>query len=180
MSKRGSIKLRPAVAADIPVLEDWDTRQHVIQATTDDPDAASAGNDWEHDLEIARTRGPAVWELLIAELDGRPIGIVQIIDPHTEPTHYWGDIEPNLRAIDIWIGEEGLLGQGYGTEMMRQAIDHCFADPAVQAIVIDPLKSNMRAIRFYRRLGFVDVGSRVFLDTDHCLVMRLDRTTWVA
>lgn len=57
-----------------------------------------------------------------------PIGFIQIIDPAREDSHYWGDCPTGLRAIDIWIGEEAYLGQGFGTDMMRLAIDRCFAD----------------------------------------------------
>ena len=84
---------------------------------------------------------------------------------------------PNLRAIDIWIGEAAYLGRGFGTRMMRWAIDFCFAEPAVEAILIDPLASNTRAIRFYQRLGFRPVGERRFGD-DLCLVHRLERADW--
>jgi RimJ/RimL family protein N-acetyltransferase len=55
-----------------------------------------------------------------------------------------------MRAIDIWIGEESDLGRGYGTEMMRLALDRCFADQAVKAVLLDPLTRNTRAHRFYR------------------------------
>jgi len=34
---------------------------------------------------------------------------------------------PNLRAVDIWIGEEGDLGRGHGTIIMRLALARCFA-----------------------------------------------------
>ena len=115
----------------------------------------------------------------IAELDGRPIGAMQIIDPHLERTHYWGEISPNLRALDIWIGEPDSLGKGYGETMMRLAFQRCFADSAVTAIVIDPLVSNVRAHKFYRRLGFKPVGERRF-GNDDCLVHELTRVDWRA
>jgi aminoglycoside 6'-N-acetyltransferase len=86
-------------------------------------------------------------------------------------------IEPNLRAVDIWIGAETDRNKGYGSEMMRQAHAHCFADPAVAAIVIDPLASNTRAIAFYQRLGYVTLERRMFGDDD-CLVLRLTRDAW--
>jgi aminoglycoside 6'-N-acetyltransferase len=108
------------------------------------------------------------------EVDGRPVGVMQIIDAAREETHYWGDAEPNLRAIDIWLGEASDLGRGYGTQMMKLAIDRCFADPKVTAILIDPLASNTRAHRFYERLGFKPVGRRMF-GTDDCVVYRLGR-----
>ena len=82
---------------------------------------------------------------LIAEVDRRPIGVVQICDPHLEPTHYWGEIEPGLRAIDIWIGADDDRGHGYGTSMMYQVHERCFTDPSVNAVLVDPLDSNVRA-----------------------------------
>jgi aminoglycoside 6'-N-acetyltransferase len=115
---------------------------------------------------------------LIAELDGRPIGAMQIIDPHLEATHYWGEIAPNLRAIDIWIGSPADRGKGYGSEMMQLALERCFEDERVTAIVIDPLASNERAIEFYRRVGFKAVGRRRFGDDD-CLVHELTRERWL-
>jgi aminoglycoside 6'-N-acetyltransferase len=171
-----TVTLRPATAADAPLLAAWDRQPHVIACVTDDPEAETAfeGAVWAE--EIADSSDVSFY--LIAEVDGRPIGAMQVIDPHREPTKYWGDIEPDLRAVDIWIGEPDALGRGYGTRMMTLALDACFADPEVKAVVIDPLNSNAAAHRFYRRLGFADVGRRLFNDEDDCLVMRLERATW--
>ncbi len=115
----------------------------------------------------------------MAEVDGRPIGFVQIIDPQRQDSHYWGDAPAGLRAIDSWIGEADALGRGYGTEMMQQALARCFAEPSISAVLIDPLASNTDAQRFYRRLGFAVVEQRRFVDDD-CLVMRLQREEWLA
>lgn len=157
--------LRLATLDDLPLLRDWDEKPHVIRASGDDD-----CYDWA--VELPRT---VPWrEFLIAVVDGRAIGCIQIIDPAEEETHYWGSCEPNLRAIDTWIGEQRDLGQGHGTRMMGLAIDRCFSDPAVQAILLDPLVSNTGAIRFYERLGFRRIGRQTF-GRDDCYVYRLDR-----
>jgi aminoglycoside 6'-N-acetyltransferase len=171
----GRVRLRRATRDDVPVLERWDTDPDVIAATTDDDVAKRAfgGLDWEEELR----HDSDVSYHLIAEVDGRPIGAMQVCDPHVEPTHYWGAIEPNLRAIDIWIGAATDRNKGYGREMMRLAHERCFADPAVTAIVIDPLASNTRAIAFYQRLGYVMVERRMFGDDD-CLVLTLTSDAW--
>ncbi len=160
--------LRAATQADIPRLKHWDENPHVAAAGGDD--------DWyDWDNEIPRH---ADWgELLIAEDNGRSIGALEIIDPAREPTRYWGDVEENLRAIDIWIGEKQDLNRGYGTQMMRLALGRCFAAPEVKAVIIDPLESNIRARRFYERLGFRFVERRTF-GTDKCAVYRLERTDY--
>lgn len=168
--RNSSISLRQATTADLALLEHWDQQPHVM---------AAIGSDdtwlWEEQLK----REPAWRELLIAELtehgcDARPIGFMQIIDPALDDSHYWGDVESNLRALDIWIGEADDLGQGYGWQMMQQAIRRCFANPLVTAILIDPQASNTRAHRFYRRLGFRFLQKRVF-GKNECCVFRLLR-----
>ncbi len=162
------MKLRLATLTDAPTIEAWDREPHVIAASGADP-----MYDWR--AELPR---PVPWrEFLIAEVDGRPIGMMQIIDPEQEESHYWGEIAPNLRAIDIWIGAAADLGQGYGTEMMRLAIARCFAAPEVTAILIDPLVTNTRAHRFYERLSFRRIDRRMF-EEDNCYVYRLDRGDW--
>jgi aminoglycoside 6'-N-acetyltransferase len=161
------IALREATLDDIPLLQWWDQQEHVIQA---DPEG-----DWDWAYELPRV---FPWrELLIAELEGRPIGFLQIIDPHEEETHYWGKIGPHKRAIDIWIGEKDDLGKGYGTEMMKLALQRCFEPKDVEEVLIDPLESNVDAIRFYERLGFEFVEKREF-DGDQCLVYRMRRRVW--
>jgi aminoglycoside 6'-N-acetyltransferase len=159
------MRLRPATLADAPLLRHWDEAPHVI---------ASAGDDGGWDWDTALTSPQPGYEMLIAEQDDRPVGFLQILDPNRDPNRYWGDTPPGLRAIDIWIGPAECLGRGVGTAMMRAAIARCFAVPEVNAILIDPLETNTRAIRFYRRLGFREVGPRRF-GADDCLVLRLDR-----
>ena len=98
--------------------------------------------------------------------------------PFEEETHYWGTIEKNVRAIDIWIGEEFDLNKGFGTEMMNLAIDRCFSNEKVHRIVIDPLKSNTKAHRFYQKLGFTFLEERVF-DGAVCYVYELKRKSHI-
>lgn len=161
--------LREAGPSDLALLQGWQQQPHVI--------AAGAGGDWQWETELARKPG---WrQQWIAELDGRAIGFIEIIDPAREDSHYWGEIEADLRALDIWIGEAGLLGQGHGSEMMRLALARCFADARVSAVLVDPLAANTRAHRFYARLGFEVLERRQF-DDDDCLVMRLHRADWQA
>jgi aminoglycoside 6'-N-acetyltransferase len=62
--------------------------------------------------------------------------------------------------------------------MMRLALERCFADGAVKAVLVDPLARNIRAQRFYERLGFVPVERRMF-GTDDCVVYRLERPAWL-
>ncbi len=166
------VVLRAATPDDAHLLHQWDLDPDVIGATTSAPDASVAfgGIDWHKELSA---QSPVSY-YLIAEVGGQAIGAMQICDPHEEPTHYWGKVPPNLRAVDIWIGQPEHRERGFGVQMMRLAHARCFEDPTVTAIVIDPLATNERAIRFYERLGYHRLHTRVFGD-DRCLVMRLTR-----
>src|SRR5262245_47183917 len=159
-----ALRLRAATPADLALLRRWDEQPHVV--------ASDPHDDWGWETELAKN--PDWREQLIAEAGGRPVGFVQIIDPAREDSRYWGQVPPNLRAVDLWIGEAADLGKGFGTEMMRLALERCFADANVAAVLIDPLAANTRAQRFYERLGFRFVERRRF-GKDDCFVYRLDR-----
>ena len=143
------ISLRKASIIDLELVKYWDTKQHVIDC---DP-----GEEWDWKEELNKEY---VWrEQLIAELNGKSIGFIQIIDPFLEETNYWKNVRPNKMAIDIWIGEENDLNKGYGTAMMNLAISRCFQNLEIDGILVDPLKSNIKAHRFYKKLGFEFVHS---------------------
>lgn len=73
------LRLRRARLDDMPVLERWDTDPDVIAATTDDEATARAlgGPDWR--VELGQHSDVSYY--LIAEVEGRPVGAVQICDP---------------------------------------------------------------------------------------------------
>jgi len=162
------ITLRKATIKDIEILKYWDQQVHVIESDPND--------DWNWEEELSRT--PEWREQLIAEYNGRPIGFIQIIDPAKEESHYWGKIGDRKRAIDIWIGEQKDLGKGYGTQMMQLALKKCFENVEVLEVLIDPLESNTRAIRFYKRIGFKFAEKRKF-EEDSCEVYSMKREDWI-
>lgn len=167
LAKEVVINLRFATAADLDLLRQWDEQPHVI--------ASNPNDKWDWEVELQHN-----WEgreQLIAEINGRPIGFIEITNPARDDSNYWGDVPAELRAIDIWIGEATDLGKGYGTKMMQLAIARCFADSSVKAILVDPLAGNTRAHRFYERLGFQFIEYRRFGD-DNCFVYRLNRVDW--
>ena len=165
------ICLRPATAADLPLLLHWDEQPHVRDVGGD-----REWNDWNWEEELGRD---VPWRaFLIAELEARRIGFVQIIDCRQEESRYWGtDCPEHSWAIDIWIGEADCLGKGYAAQMMQLAFDRCFAHPLCQHILIDPLADNFAAHRFYESLGFKLLGPRSF-GPDQSLVYQLTRADW--
>jgi aminoglycoside 6'-N-acetyltransferase len=159
------IILRPATTDDIPLLDQWDEEPIV---------AASDPND---DWDWPQTLAAEGLENLVAELDGRPIGFIQITDLMRDASRYWGEPQAGFKAIDIWIGEADVRGLGHGRTMMRLALERCFADPSIHAVLIDPVTTNTDAIAFYPRLGFTFLENRRFGDDD-CAVHQITRDTF--
>ena len=74
----GTVTLRPATLDDVPLLQHWDEQPHVMAAGGDDDSI-----DWHIELAL----DPAWSWTLIGEEDGRPFGVVQVIDPREEESH---------------------------------------------------------------------------------------------
>ncbi len=166
ISAMHKISFRDADIKDLPLLEKWDKEEHLQLA---DP----SKENWKYELD--RT---APWrEQWLALLGKKAIGFIQIIDPHLEESNYWQNADKGKRAIDIWIGEKDFLNKGYGTLMMKEALKHCFEQSGVNEVLVDPLESNIDAIRFYKRLGFKSQGMRT-LGNDQCEVFALSKSDW--
>ena len=58
----------------------------------------------------------------------------------------------------ITIGESDAWGRGFGTEATRLMVDHAFGALGLHRIALFVFEFNERAIRAYRRVGFVVEG----------------------
>lgn len=196
------VTFRNATAHDVPLLEQWDQADH-IRAIMGDYEF----NEWNWKEEIPRSPPwRQQWVAQIAPTQHsadkrhqlRPIGFVQIINAREEETHYWGvNMEPNVAAVDIWIGEVDCLGQGFGTEMMHQVFRFCFDTWQSKAVVVDPMHDNTAAHRFYVKCGMRPAGYRMFgpdkvcgcifcsgnncilANESKCLIHRIDYHEWM-
>jgi aminoglycoside 6'-N-acetyltransferase len=171
-STNSPVRLRNATIDDLATIQQWDQQPHLQDENVM---GDNAYNDWNWSVEL--TKQPSWRYQLIVELENAgPIGMLQIIDPAEEESHYWGDDCPrNLRAMDIWIGEPEYIGQGHGTQIMKLALaEYCFSNPNVTAILVDPMANNLRAHKFYQKLGFEPQEIRYF-GPDRTLVHRLTR-----
>jgi ACR3 family arsenite transporter len=61
-------------------------------------------------------------------------------------------------AVHITIGEKDAWGHGYGTEATQLMLDHGFGTLGLHRIALYVFEFNERAIRAYRRCGFVVEG----------------------
>ncbi len=159
------LTFRRASTDDVMLLDVMSNAPHVFPSLgTDQP------WDWPREVE-------ASWqEVWIIDLSAttKPIGVVVVLDTAADPSGYWGEVSPGTYAMDIWISDASQLRKGYGTVIMKHAIDRCFHVHNAHTILTDPLAKNEGAIAFYQHLGFEVIGPRTF-GADECIVLRLRR-----
>ena len=68
------------------------------------------------------------------------------------------DGENGSALYHITIGESDVWGRGYGTEATQLMLDHAFGTLGLHRIALYVFEFNERAIRAYRRCGFVVEG----------------------
>jgi aminoglycoside 6'-N-acetyltransferase-1b/aminoglycoside 6'-N-acetyltransferase-2 len=107
-------------------------------------------------------------------LDERPIGFLQSYNAGRASGDWWLDEDTSTRGIDLFIGDESLIGRGIGPAIVRAWVEKVFVDETVTSIIVDPHPDNARSIRCFEKAGFVDEG---VLETPDglALLMRLRR-----
>jgi aminoglycoside 6'-N-acetyltransferase len=147
--------------ADYPLMRDWLAQPHV-RAWWGDPDEEIALIDEDIDT------GPTDMRLVV--LDGHPFAYVQDYPAHHWPLPQYAGFPPGARGVDTFLGDPAYLGRGHAARYLRQRCGALLAEGAT-AVVIDPSPDNERAVRAYRRAGFVACGIAPCEDGDPVLVM---------
>jgi aminoglycoside 6'-N-acetyltransferase len=149
------IGFRLCTPEDLPLLERWLAAPHVARWW--EPE----GSVEEEYLPLLEGRDST--RLFAIELDGVPIGIVQLalVWDDEEWAAYQGVLDlRNTAGIDFLIGEEALTGRGIGTQAIRDFAAFVFArHPDVHAILADPEQENVPSWRAQEKAGYTRIWS---------------------
>ncbi len=160
------IAFRALLGPDLPLIRHWLGQPHVTR--------------WwgPADGELAKIRAhldkPDGVECFLFSLGARPAGYLQCYRPADWPEGPFGPQPPDVRGLDLFIGEAELLGRGLGTRVIRQFLDGLFA-AGVPRVLIDPDPANARAIRSYEKAGFRAFGRVEVHALGPALLMACDR-----
>lgn len=98
-------------------------------------------------------------EMFIVELGDDPVGFLQWYDIDTDPD--WkaalvpAGVPSGAAGIDYLIGEEGLIGRGLGSAMIKQFVtERLAAHPATGSVAADVSVDNRRSWRALEKAGF--------------------------
>jgi RimJ/RimL family protein N-acetyltransferase len=163
-----SISFRPLVASDLATLHEWLHRPHVLEWWGDPGTLEQVEQDY-----LPLTKKESTTRGYIALLENEPIGFIQSYVVMGSGDGWWEqETDPGARGIDQFLANAEQLGQGLGRAMIHAFVDRLFQDPAVTKVQTDPAPENERAIRCYRRVGFVEVGEVITPDGSALLMVR--------
>jgi aminoglycoside 6'-N-acetyltransferase len=159
------IEFRPLTEDDLPQIGEWLRREHVARWWRDPIAEELAGFR-------AAIEGRDPTDHYVILYDGRPIGLIQtyLVTDYPE----WEaivEVGPGVAGVDLMIGEEELIGQGLGPQILSAFVRDVVTVPAAVATVEEP---NCRSWRAFEKAGFRHVRDVEEDGLPHRL-MRFDR-----
>jgi len=137
---------------DFPLLTAWLHKPHVLrwwrdpQETLVEVEAKYGG----------RVEGDEPTDVYFAEVEGKPIGLIQSYWTDDYPEHAATIPYPKAVGVDLFIGEEDYIDRGYGTAMLTQFVSKVIRAryPDAQYVVADPELTNPASLGAFRKAGF--------------------------
>jgi RimJ/RimL family protein N-acetyltransferase len=146
-------------------------RGELVRLTAEDPDVrAKVEVNWHRDSEYHRLldADPATlfsekklkeWLEKRLEDDLKPDGHFFSVRTLVEDKligffGLWMDLVNNEAWVGIGIGEREFWGKGYGTDMMKLAVQYAFIELNVHRVSLGLMDYNPRALRSYEKAGF--------------------------
>lgn len=154
-----AMQIRRASAADaatLAALAERTFRDTFTEVNTPENMAAHAAASYGIDKQRAEIESDRIRTLLV-ELDGVVAGYAQLRNGHHP------DCVSAENAIELWrfyIDRSG-IGRGLAQRLMQAVVVEA-AEWNGRALWLGVWEHNPRAIAFYRKCGFVEVGAHVF------------------
>ncbi|MTH99741.1 GNAT family N-acetyltransferase [Roseibium sp. RKSG952] len=171
------VTFRPVTEADLPLLHKWMEGEHWQKWWKDVDTELGYIQDMMEGRDTTRP--------FIFQVDGEDAGYIQLWSVADQKARGWREVVPwfdllpdEAVGIDVSIGEREKLSKGLGTEVLKAFVAKLRGEGKAR-ILVDPEKSNPRAIKCYRKAGFREVES-LLGKTGHILIMEHTRQEGVS
>jgi aminoglycoside 6'-N-acetyltransferase len=143
------IAFRPLAESDLSLVAEWLGREYVRRWWREPIEDEIAGFR-------AGIAGGEPTDHYLIELDGRPVGMIQVYSASDYPE--WDAVVAagaGAAAVDLLIGEEKLVGGGLGPRVLAEfARRVVFAKPGTTACIATVEEGNRRSWRAFEKAGF--------------------------
>ncbi len=136
-----NIYLRLQRADDYPLTMAWRSHPLVYEGFYSQNEPLT----WEEHISWVMSRNRD-WSAFMVIYDERPVGYLNV----TQLDHW----EPE---IGVYIGETTLWGKGVGREAVKLGLEY-IKSKGKESCHTTILKSNTRALRLFKSLGFIETG----------------------
>ena len=157
---RGELLIRPAKDADAPRVAEFAQRTFVETFAADnsvEDMAAHVARSFGPTIQLREIRDPSMITLL-AELGSSMAGFAQVCRG-TPPPCVEGASSVELRRFYV---DRPFHGRGIAQSLMR-AVDDVARELGGRTLWLGVWERNPRAIAFYTKCGFADVGEHAFI-----------------
>ena len=168
----GSLRLEPVdPRRDAPLLHSW-----VVE------DRAQFWRMGDHTLEEVREIYEWIDEqpthaAYLAFAGDEPAALFQTYDPRAEEVGEHLDVRPGDLGVHFMLAPATTPRPGFSGAVASYLLDHVFADPAVQRLVVEPDARNDKAVRLVTRLSF-ELGPVVELSAKPAQLAFLSRAAY--
>ena len=115
-------------------------------------------NKYQHKLKNKKQK------VFIIQYNNKDIGLIQIYKFDNNINRKELDLYKNIYEYDLFIGEEEYLSKGIGTNIIKSINEIIYEHYNADAIILRPLKRNIRAITCYKKCNFKSINE--YIDTD--------------
>ncbi len=140
-----NLTFRPLEASDYPLFARWLGRPHVAKWWHEPATVEHVAEKYS----AADRKTP----VFVVEVAGKPVGVIQM--------YKWADypddaFEPSMIGIDYLIGEEGYVGRGVGSAMIRQFVEQVVRPryPDATGVATSAEVANGASVGALRKAGF--------------------------
>lgn len=150
--EKQNIKIRELTSNDFQLMLKWLTDERVLEFY--------GGRDKKYTLESITKHYTKKWQdeiiRVIIEYNDNPIGYGQIYKMYDELYIEYQYPKSNniVYGMDQFIGETDYWNKGIGTEYIKMILEFLKEEKNADAVILDPIKNNSRAIRCYEKAGF--------------------------
>lgn len=105
--------------------------------------------------EYARIAADTHHHAHLGRADGIPAFLAETYDPFHSELRDLPELRPGDLGMHVLVAPTDSPVRGFTTAVFRTVMEHCFADPAVERVVVEPDVRNERIARLNAAAGFV-------------------------
>ena len=113
----------------------------------------------------------------LGRVDGEPAFLAETYDPRHSELAGLPELCPGDLGMHVLVAPTDAPVPGFTRAVFRQVMEHCFADPGVRRVVVEPDVRNTRIALLNKAAGF-EVARTVRLDHKEAALSFCTRAAW--